>query len=78
MQDFAALLDRLAFESGRNAKIRLLADHFARRPDPERGYALAALTGGLAFREAKAGLIRALIAGAGRSGAVRDVLQLCR
>ncbi|KPQ09833.1 MAG: DNA ligase, ATP-dependent, PP_1105 family [Saliniramus fredricksonii] len=62
MQDFAALLDRLAFESGRNAKIRLLADHFARRPDPERGYALAALTGGLAFREAKAGLIRALIA----------------
>src|SRR6056297_2220644 len=62
MQDFAALLDRLAFESGRNAKIRLLVDHFARRPDPERGYALAALTGGLAFREAKAGLIRALIA----------------
>ncbi len=62
MQDFAALLDRLSFESGRNAKIRLLADHFARRPDPERGYALAALTGGLAFREAKAGLIRALIA----------------
>ncbi|MCC5977483.1 MAG: cisplatin damage response ATP-dependent DNA ligase [Salinarimonas sp.] len=61
MQDFAALLDRLAFESGRNAKIRLLADHFTRRPDPERGYALAALTGGLAFREAKAGLIRALI-----------------
>jgi DNA ligase-1 len=62
MQEFAALLDRLAFESGRNAKIRLLADHFIRRPDPERGYALAALTGGLAFREAKAGLIRALIA----------------
>jgi len=62
MQEFAALLDRLAFESGRNAKIRLLVDHFARRPDPERGYALAALTGGLAFREAKAGLIRALIA----------------
>ena len=62
MQEFAALLDRLAFESGRNAKIRLLADHFARRPDPERGYALAALTGGLRFREAKAGLVRALIA----------------
>ncbi len=62
MRDFAALLDRLAFESGRNAKMRLLADHFARRPDPERGYALAALTGGLRFREAKAGLVRALIA----------------
>jgi DNA ligase-1 len=61
MQHFAALLDRLVFESGRNAKIRLLADYFARTPDPERGLALAAMTGGLSFREAKPNLVRALI-----------------
>src|SRR5690349_13308310 len=45
MKRFAALLDRLAYESGRNAKLRLLADYFASAPDPDRGFALAALTG---------------------------------
>ncbi|MCG6122378.1 MAG: cisplatin damage response ATP-dependent DNA ligase [Microvirga sp.] len=62
MEAFAALLDRLAFEAGRNAKIRLLTDYFAHTSDPERGFALAAITGELRFREAKSGLIRALIA----------------
>jgi DNA ligase-1 len=58
---FAALLDRLAYEPRRNAKIRLLVDYFRRTPDPERGFALAAMTGSLSFREAKPNLIRALI-----------------
>jgi DNA ligase-1 len=62
MNRFAALLDRLAYEPGRNAKLRLLADYFRTTPDPERGYALAAITGALSFRHAKPGLIRALIA----------------
>jgi DNA ligase 1 len=62
MNRFAALLDRLAYESGRNAKLRLLEDYFRTTPDPERGYALAAITGSLSFRHAKPGLIRALIA----------------
>jgi DNA ligase-1 len=62
MNRFAALLDRLAYESGRNAKLRLLEDYFRTTPDPERGYALAAITGALSFRHAKPGLIRALIA----------------
>jgi DNA ligase 1 len=62
MNRFAALLDRLAYESGRNAKLRLLEDYFRTTPDPERGYALAAITGALSFRNAKPGLIRALIA----------------
>ena len=62
MNRFAALLDRLAYEHGRNAKLRLLVDHFRTTPDPERGYALAALTGALSFRHAKPGLIRTLIA----------------
>ena len=56
------LLDRLAFEDSRNAKLRLLTDYFRNTPDPDRGYALAAITGALSFRHAKPGLIRALIA----------------
>jgi DNA ligase-1 len=59
---FARLLDRLAYESGRNAKLRLLVDYFSTTPDPERGYALAAMTGGLSFANAKPGLVRQLIA----------------
>lgn len=61
MNRFAALLDRLAYEAGRNAKIRLMADYFRATPDPERGIALAALTGALSFANAKPGLVRALI-----------------
>lgn len=61
MNRFAALLDRLVYESRRNAKIRLIADYLRTTPDPERGFALAALTGELSFREAKPNLIRALI-----------------
>ncbi len=62
MNRFAALLDRLAYEPGRNAKLRMLVDYFRTTPDPERGFALAAMAGGLSFANAKPGLIRALIA----------------
>src|SRR5215218_10154133 len=62
MNRFAALLDRLAFEHGRNNKIRLMTEHFSTTPDPERGWALAALTGALSFRHAKPNLIHGLIA----------------
>src|SRR5919205_3817923 len=62
MNRFAALLDRLAYEPSRNAKLRLMTDYFRETPDPERGYALAAITGALSFRHAKPGIIRALIA----------------
>ena len=61
MNEFAHLLDRLAYEPRRNAKLRLLQDYFARTPDPERGYALGAMTDTLSFREAKPALIRALV-----------------
>ncbi len=50
MKDFAALLDRLAYTPSRNDKLKLLADYFAATPDPDRGWALAALTDGLFFR----------------------------
>jgi DNA ligase-1 len=62
MNKFAELLDRLAYEPSRNNKLRLIADYLRSAPDPERGFALAALTGALSFQHAKAGVIRALIA----------------
>jgi DNA ligase 1 len=62
MNRFAELLDRLAYEPGRNNKLRLMADYFRSTPDPERGYALAALTGALSFQHAKPSMLRALIA----------------
>ncbi len=61
MNRFAELLDRLAYEPGRNNKLRLITAYFRETPDPDRGYALAALTGALSFKHAKAGLIRDLI-----------------
>jgi DNA ligase 1 len=62
MNRFAELLDRLTYEHSRNNKLRLMTDYFRSTPDPERGWALAALTGALRFRYAKPGLIRSLIA----------------
>ena len=50
MKSFAELLDRLAYTPSRNDKLSLLADYFASTPDPDRGYALAALSDGLFFR----------------------------
>ena len=55
------MLDRLAFTPSRNSKLRHLARYFNTVPDPHRGYALAALTGGLSFTEAKPAQIRALV-----------------
>jgi ATP-dependent DNA ligase len=61
MKRFAELLDRLAYEPARNNKLRLITEHFRSTPDPERGWALAALTGALSFQHAKPGIIRMLI-----------------
>jgi len=60
MNRFAALLDRLMYEPRRNAKLRLLMDYFRHTPDPDRGWALAAMTGVLMFKEAKPNVIRSL------------------
>jgi DNA ligase-1 len=62
MNRFAELLDRLAYEPSRNNKLRLMIDYFRSTSDPERGWALAALTGALSFPHAKPNLIRSLIA----------------
>jgi DNA ligase-1 len=47
MKAFAELLDRLLYTPSRNGKLTLMANYFQTTPDPDRGYALAALTDGL-------------------------------
>ena len=58
MKAFARLLDQLAFTPARNAKLTLLRDYLSHAADPERGWALASLTGALSFDAAKPGFIR--------------------
>jgi len=58
MRAFAELLDRLSYTPSRNAKLVLLRDYLRATPDPERGWALAALTGDLSFDAAKPAFIR--------------------
>ena len=60
MKAFADLLERLLYAPGRNTKIALLRAYFAARPDPERGYALAAIAGALDFPGAKPAALKAL------------------
>jgi DNA ligase-1 len=60
MNRFAELLDGLLFTPSRYGKLRLMQEYFANQPDPERGWALAALTGELVFAEAKPNQVRAL------------------
>ncbi|MBD9526062.1 cisplatin damage response ATP-dependent DNA ligase [Paracoccus sp. PAR01] len=62
MKAFAALLERLAFTPSRNAKLQLLQHYLERIPDPDRGWALAALTGDLQLRTVTPSLLRGLAA----------------
>ena len=47
MKLFATLLDRLTYTPSRNAKLLLMRNYFQSTPDPDRGFALAALTDGI-------------------------------
>ncbi|WP_269715414.1 cisplatin damage response ATP-dependent DNA ligase [Caulobacter sp. NIBR2454] len=58
MRAFAHLLDRLSLTSSRNAKLVLVRDHLANVADPDRGWALAALTGELSLNAAKPAFVR--------------------
>lgn len=60
MKAFARLLERLAFTAGRTAKLTILAHYFAATPDPDRGWALAALTGTLDLRQVSPSQLRRL------------------
>ncbi|MEX0851848.1 MAG: hypothetical protein WD036_00990, partial [Bauldia sp.] len=61
MRAFATLIDRLVLTPQRNAKLRLLAGYFRTTPDPDRGYALAALTGEIDIPSVKPAMLRALV-----------------
>ncbi len=61
MQAFATLLDRLVYTRSRNAKLKLIADYLVATPDPDRGWALAALTGGLDLKAVQPKLVRTLL-----------------
>ena len=60
MERFSHLLDRLLYAPQRTVKLKLMADYFTHAPDPDRGIALAALSGVLQLKSAKPGLIRQL------------------
>jgi len=61
MRAFAALVDRLTYTRSRNTKLELIAEYLRTAPDPDRGWALAALTGALDFPAVKSGTIRNLL-----------------
>jgi len=61
MEAFTALLDALVHTRSRNAKLKLIADYLRATPDPDRGWALAALTDGLDFPAVKASTVRNLL-----------------
>jgi DNA ligase-1 len=61
MRAFAQLLDRLSLTGSRNAKLRLVTDYLRTAPDPDRGWALAALTGALSFHAAKPAMIKTAV-----------------
>jgi DNA ligase-1 len=61
MRDFSQLLDGLVYTRSRNAKLKLIADYLRSTPDPDRGWAMAALTGGLDLPAVKPAAIMAIV-----------------
>ena len=61
MNRFAELLDRLVLTPSRNGKLKLMTDYFRAVEDPDRGLALAALTGDLSISAVKPAMLRALV-----------------
>jgi DNA ligase-1 len=61
MREFSQLLDSLVYTRSRNGKLKLIGDYLKRTPDPDRGYALAALTGELNLPGVKPAAIRAIV-----------------
>ncbi|HWK40992.1 MAG TPA: cisplatin damage response ATP-dependent DNA ligase, partial [Croceibacterium sp.] len=61
MQRFAMLLDALVYTRSRNGKLGLIADYLRTTPDPDRGWALAALTDAVNFPAVKSSTIRSVL-----------------
>jgi DNA ligase-1 len=62
MRAFSRLLDDLVYTRSRNTKLRLIGDYLKATPDPDRGIALAALTGTLDIPAVKGAAVRAIAA----------------
>jgi DNA ligase-1 len=60
MRAFSQLLDDIVYTRSRNTKLRLIGDYLKQTPDPDRGIALAALTGSLSIPAVKGAAIRAI------------------
>ena len=61
MEEFAALIDALVYTRSRNEKLRLIAEYLRATPDPDRGWALAALTEALDFPAVKSSTVRGIM-----------------
>ncbi|MEG3144431.1 cisplatin damage response ATP-dependent DNA ligase [Sphingomonas sp. RT2P30] len=61
MRAFADLLDALIYTRSRKAKLKLIGDYLRATADPDRGWAIAALTGDLDLPAVKPALLRGLI-----------------
>ena len=62
LERFAAWLDTLLLTRSRAATLAAIVRHLREVPDPDRGWALAALTGAVDFPAIKAGVVRTLMA----------------
>ena len=62
MRAFSKLLDGLVYTRSRNAKLRLIADYLSTTPDPDRGWAMAALTGAVDLKAIKSAAIHEMVA----------------
>ncbi|MBK8085570.1 MAG: cisplatin damage response ATP-dependent DNA ligase [Devosia sp.] len=61
MRRFAQLLELLALTPSRNRKVEALGAYFRDTPDPDRGIALAILTGALSFRNVKPAVLKEVV-----------------
>lgn len=60
MRAFATLIDRLIYTRSRNTKLHLISNYLRNTPDPDRGWALAALTGAMNLPDITSSRIRAM------------------
>tara|TARA_Y100000994_G_scaffold168673_1_gene138846 strand:- start:1981 stop:3651 length:1671 start_codon:yes stop_codon:yes gene_type:complete len=61
MGEFSNLLEQLYYTAGTKAKAQLIADYIANTPDPDRGWAIAAMAGTLRFDFFKRNTVKKLI-----------------
>lgn len=61
MKQFALLLESLVVTPGRNQKLAHIVQYFKDAPDPDRGYALAVLTGAMSFKNVKSAFLKNVV-----------------